>query len=498
MPVELQRDLQSPEAGQRLSPLPNSRDFPMSQIKFGTDGWRSVIADDFTFTNVEKVAQASADYWSANPLPETERKVIVGYDRRFLSDQFARRVAEVFAGNNFAVVLTPEPTPTPSVSFAVKAQRAIGGVMITASHNPPIFNGFKLKSHYGGSAESSSCQAIEALLGTSPILSANVGVPACITVEDVRPAHYAALKKLVDFKLIAKSRLRFAHEALFGVGAGCFEQLLAKTTCRVTTLNGVHDPLFGGINPEPIEKNYTFSSAFLQKHPHNICLVTDGDADRVGGMDGRGNALSTHQLICLLLHHFISNRKGRGRVVKALTTTSMVDKICAAHGLPLVETGVGFKFIAAEMIKGGVLLGAEESGGIGFPGHIPERDGIAAGLMLLEMLATERVPVTRLIARLEKAFGPHRYGRIDTHFPLEKRAALMEFLQREGPVKLLRSPIADMKTYDGVKFVAQDTSWLMLRGSGTEPILRIYAEAKSDPDVRKLLKLGVELTKRML
>jgi phosphomannomutase len=193
----------------------------------------------------------------------------------------------------------------------------------------------------------------------------------------------------VDFKLISRSKLRFAHEALFGVGAGCFEQLLAGTSCRVTTLNGEHDPLFGGINPEPIEKNYGRSSAFLARHPHDICLVTDGDADRVGGMDGHGRLLSTHQLICLLLHHFFMNRHAKGRVVKALTTTSMVDKMCEAYGLELVETGVGFKHIAAEMIKGGVLLGAEESGGIGFPGHIPERDGIAAGLFLLELLATE-------------------------------------------------------------------------------------------------------------
>jgi phosphomannomutase len=301
----------------------------------------------------------------------------------------------------------------------------------------------------------------------------------------------------VDFKLIAKSKLRFAHEALFGVGAGCFEELLAGTTCKVTTLNGAHDPLFGGINPEPIEKNYGRSAAYLKKHPHDICLVTDGDADRVGGMDGRGNYLTTHQLICLLLHHCIVNRRGRGRMVKALTTTSMVDKMCAAHGLELVETGVGFKYIAAEMIKGGVLLGAEESGGIGFQGHIPERDGIAAGLMLLEMLATERVSVNQLLRNLEKQFGPHRYGRIDTHFPLEKRGALMDFLQKNPPTKLLRSPLADVKAYDGVKFIAQDSSWLMLRGSGTEPILRIYAEAKSEADAQKLLKLGVQLTTRV-
>jgi phosphomannomutase len=318
-----------------------------------------------------------------------------------------------------------------------------------------------------------------------------------VVVQDIRPPYYAAIKKLVDLKLIAKSKLRFAHEALFGVGAGCFDELLARTTCRVTTLNGAHDPMFGGINPEPIAKNYAKSAAYLKKHPHDICLVTDGDADRVGGMDGRGNPLSTHQLICLLLHHFVVNRRQTGRVAKALTTTSMVDKMCAKYGLELVETGVGFKYICAEMLKGGVLLGAEESGGIGFHGHVPERDGILAGLMLLELLATEKISVNKMIARLEKEFGPHRYGRIDTHFPLEKRATLMDFCALNPPDKLLRSPLKDTKTYDGVKFVAEDGSWLMLRGSGTEPILRIYAETSSEAGVQKLLKNGVEITKRV-
>jgi phosphomannomutase len=472
----------------------------MASIKFGTDGWRAVIAEDFTFANVDRVSQSAADYWAAHQLAGTERMVVIGYDRRFLSNEFGQRAAEVFAGNGFEVVLTPTPTPTPSVSFAVKAKNAAGGLMLTASHNPPMFNGFKVKSEYGGSAESSTCQAIEGLLDKNPVKArklADAVKDKQIVIEDVRPAHYAALKKLVNFKLIARSKLRFAHEALFGVGAGCFEQVLAGTSCRVTTLNGRHDPLFGGINPEPIEKNYARSSAFLKKHPHDICLVTDGDADRVGGMDGRGNYLSTHQLICLLLRHFVVNRRGSGRVVKALTTTAMVDKMCATYGLELKETGVGFKYIAAEMIKGGVLLGAEESGGIGFPGHIPERDGIAAGLFLLEMLATERVSVNKLVAKLEKEYGPHRYGRIDTHFPLERRAELMEFLKTNPPARLLRSPLADVKSYDGVKFIAQDSSWLMLRGSGTEPILRIYAEARSETDAQKLLKLGVQLTKRI-
>jgi len=479
----------------------------MSQIKFGTDGWRAVIAEDFNFANVARVAQATADYWKTevkNPKSEIFNralKAIVGYDRRFFSDRFAQITAEVLAGNDFQVILTPEPTPTPSVSFAVKQLGAVGGVMLTASHNPPIFNGFKLKSYYGGSSDSETCQAVENFLDKNPVrvLKLDEAIRAKkILVKDIRPAHYAALKKLVDFKLIAKSKLRFAHEALFGVGAGCFEQLLAGTTCKVTTLNAKHDVLFGGINPEPIEKNYVTSKAYLRKHPHDLCLVTDGDADRVGGMDGRGNYLSTHQLICLLLHHYVVNRKGKGRVVKALTTTSMLDKMCAAYDLPLVETGVGFKYLCTEMLKGGVLLAAEESGGIGFPGHIPERDGIAAGLMLLELLAVERKSINQLVAQLEKQFGPHRYGRIDTHFPLEKRAALMEFLKTNPPEKLLRSPLKEVKSFDGVKFVAEDSSWLMLRGSGTEPILRIYAEARSDADAQKLLKLGVALARKNL
>ena len=467
-------------------------------IKFGTDGWRAVIAEEFTFANVARVAQATADYWNAHPVNGTGKLVVIGYDRRFLSDQFARTSAEVMAGNGFSVVLTPTPTPTPSVSQAVRDRRAVGGVMITASHNPPTFNGFKLKSHYGGSSDSETCKGVESFVDRNPVKSvplADAIKARQILVKDVRPAHYAAIKKLVDFKLIAKSRLRFAHEALFGVGAGCFEQLLAGTTCKVTTLNGAHDPLFGGINPEPIEKNYVRSQAFLRKNPHDLCLVTDGDADRVGGMDGRGNYLTTHKLICLLLHHLVHNRKLTGRVVKALTTTSMVDKMCAALNLPLVETGVGFKYVCAEMLKGDVLLGAEESGGIGFPGHIPERDGIAAGLMLLEMLAMERVTLNKLVAQLEKEFGPHEYDRIDTHYPLEKRAALIEHLKQNPPAKLLRSPVTAVKGFDGVKFVAQDGSWLMLRGSGTEPILRIYAEAGTLAAARKLLRVGVQLTK---
>lgn len=465
----------------------------MSVIKFGTDGWRAVIAEDFTFANLERVAQATADFWKGQPPPGTTNRVVVGYDRRFLSDQFARRTAEILGANNFDVTLTREPTPTPAVSWLVKKLNAAGGVMITASHNPPAFNGFKLKAFYGGSAEPAICKSVEELLGKNRVATEK----GTVKEQNIRPGYYDAIKKLVDFNLIARSRLKFAHEALFGVGAGCFDELLAGTTCQVTTLNGKHDPNFGGINPEPIPKNYVRSAAFLKKHPHDLCLVTDGDADRVGGMDGRGNALSTHQIICLLLEHFVRNRQAKGRVIKALTTTSMVDKMCERFGLPLVETGVGFKYICAEMLKGDVLLGFEESGGIGYPGHVPERDGILSGLMLLELLATERKPLPDLLKRLEKEYGPHRYARIDAHFPLEKRPALMEYCKNNPPAKLLRSPVKEVKSYDGVKFIAEDGAWLMLRGSGTEPILRIYAEGKSSTDAQRMLKQGVEMTRKV-
>ena len=469
-------------------------------IKFGTDGWRAVIAEGFTFANVSKVAQAAADYWSDHPVAGTSRKVVIGYDRRFFSDRFAQISAEVFAGNEFEVVLSPVPVPTPCVSFAVKDLQAVCGVMITASHNPPVFNGFKLKSHFGGSSDAETCQAVESFLGRNPVRSLSLAEAVSagrVVRRDLRPAHFRAIKRLVNFKLIAGARLKVAHDALFGVGAGCFETLLARTNCQVTTLNGSYDVLFGGICPEPLPKNYALGGAQLRRNPHDICLVTDGDSDRIGGMDGRGNPLTNQQVIALLLHHLVRNRGGHGVVTKTFNTTAMVDKMCAAWGLPLTEVGIGFRFIAPELMRPGALFGAEESGSVGFAGHIPERDGLAAGLFLLEMLAMEKVSVNKILARLEKEFGPHHYGRFDAHFPLEKRAALMAFLQTKPPAKLLRSKLVKVETRDGVKFVAADSSWLMLRGSGTEPVLRIYAEAGSPAGMEKLLRLGVALTKHV-
>jgi phosphomannomutase len=473
----------------------------MADIKFGTDGWRAVIADAFTMDNVRRVAQASADHATRHAVAGTGKQVVIGYDRRFMSDRFAAATAEVFAGNDFEVLLTPLPTPTPAVSLAVRDHTARLGVVITASHNPPHYNGFKLKSHYGGPSDPQTCGEVEACLDQTPVrhLPLEEGIKQQrITVVDLIPDHLRAVKRYVDFQLIARSGLRLAHDALFGVGAGCFNRLLHGTRCRVTLLNGVRDVLFGGINPEPVSANYRLCSKWLRRHPHDFCLVTDGDADRVGAMDGRGRPISTHEVICLLLQHLRVNRGRQGRVLKALTTTSMVDRMCEDYGLPLVETGVGFKYICAEMLKGNVLLGGEESGGIGFPGHIPERDGILAGMLVLEMLAMERCPVGRLLKDLERRYGPHRYARVDAVFPVERRTELMEFCRSHPPAKLLRSPVEAMHTFDGVKYVARDHSWLMLRGSGTESVLRIYAEAGFLERAQKLIEQGLRMAKQVL
>ncbi|HEX7652251.1 MAG TPA: phosphoglucomutase/phosphomannomutase family protein, partial [Verrucomicrobiae bacterium] len=336
-------------------------------------------------------------------------------------------------------------------------------------------------------------KGVEACLDRQPPKTCSAGQAGRIRLRDIRPAHFKAIKKLVDFSAIAKAGLRVAHDPLFGVGAGCFETLLAETNCHVTTLNARHDVLFGGICPEPLPRNYELGGAQLRHHPHDICLVTDGDSDRIGAMDGRGTPMTNQQVINLLLHHLVANRGERGVVTKTYNTTAMVDKMCAAWNLPLTEVGIGFRFIAPELMKPGALFGAEESGSVGFIKHIPERDGLAAGLFLLEMLAQEKRSVNRIYAALEKQFGPHRYGRYDAHYPLEKRAALMARLQQQPPAKLLRSPVVKVDARDGVKFVAADATWLMLRGSGTEPVLRIYAEGSSDADRDRLLKLGVSL-----
>jgi len=476
-----------------------------TQIKFGTDGWRAVIADDFTFYNITRVAQATADYWKTKGPSEKNKLVIIGYDRRFLSKQFAITAAEVVAANGFKVIFSNEPTPTPAVSWTVKVNSAVGGIMITASHNPPKFNGFKIKAHFGGSADPNICQQVENLVDASPPQKADFNEclkSGIIKIANLKPDYFRALRSMVDIKAISNAGLFVVHDPLFGVGAGCFNEIITNPTATTTvlTINGNHDVNFGGINPEPVPQNYKISSQIVKKLNPDICLVTDGDADRIGGMFGNGLPITTHQIACLLLYHIAANRNDLTngcvksfRAVKTITTTSLVDKLCSHFNIQLLETGVGFKYICSEMLKGNVLIGMEESGGIGFLNHIPERDGLLAGLMLLELLAYSGKSVQHLIQKFEKQFGPHRYGRIDIEFPVSKRNCLTQLCTSRPPTSLLGSEIVDIKSFDGVKFIAKNGSWLMLRGSGTEPVLRIYAEAPSQSAVNELLKLGQNL-----
>lgn len=464
-------------------------------IKFGTDGWRAVIADQFTFENVRLVAQAIADHWNQSKLqaPSSKLQAVVGYDRRFLSDTYARLVAEVLAANGIQVLLTHAPTPTPAVSYAIRDRKLCGGVMITASHNPPEFNGVKIKAHYAGSADAGITKQVEAQLFKNPVKSLkfdDAKKNGAMCVEDVRHSFIEQVKRYANFKLIADSGLQVAADAMYGAAGTIFEEILAGTRCKVRTLHGEHNPLFGGVNPEPMPQNLVDTARQLKAQPADICIVNDGDADRLAAMDDRGDYINTHYVFALLLRHFVRNRKGKGIVVKALSSSSILDKMCAKWGIELKETPVGFKYVCDYMLKENVLIGGEESGGLGFQGHIPERDGILAGMLLLELLATEQKKPTEIKADLDREFGPHFYDRIDPHYPLDKIPSLMQHVKNHPPKDLAGSPFERLTHYDGVKMYARDGSWLMIRGSGTEPIIRIYAESNSPGRVKKLIEQG--------
>ncbi|MEI8315164.1 MAG: phosphoglucomutase/phosphomannomutase family protein [Verrucomicrobiota bacterium] len=452
-----------------------------TKIKFGTDGWRGVIADDFTFTNVRRVAQATADYWNSQPLP---KKTIVGYDTRFFSEVYARLVCEVLTANGIETLYAPEAVPTPAISFAVRDQKLCGAVMITASHNPPEFNGYKIKAEFAGSATPEICTAIESRVDATPVMSAKFD--GAVEIYDPRLAHVAFLKKMVDLKAIKRAKLRVVFDSMHGCGGRVLEKLAGGTTIRAD-----RDVLFGGVNPEPTGKNLGALMTTVKAHRAHIGLATDGDADRLGVVDDRGRYVSIQLVFAVLLLHVLRNRQQRqGIVVKSGNCTVLIDRICQSFGLKCVEVPVGFKWICQQMREQDVLMGGEESGGLGFRGHIPERDGMLANLMLLELLAMTGKKFSQLLDEVQKEFGKSAYERIDMHFPLEKRQQLLEYLAKNPPATLAGAPLKEVKTYDGVKYIANDDSWLMFRTSGTEPIIRIYSEAASATKVRQLLNLG--------
>ena len=467
----------------------------LTRIKFGTDGWRGVIADDFTFENVRRVAQATADYWKT--LVGTNRAAIVGYDNRFLSETYAKLVCEVLAANGFKALYPPLAVPTPAVTFAVRDRKLVGAVMITASHNPPQFNGYKLKAHYAGPADPEICTQVEALVDRAPVrtVSFDEGVKnGTIEIYDPRKVHIAAVEKIVALKKIRGAKLKVVVDSMYGCGMNLLETVLGKSACNVQTIRGTRDPLFGGVNPEPIGKNLGALCEAVKKSKAHIGLATDGDADRLGIVDYNGQYVSIQLVFAMLLLHLLRHRGQKtGLVVKSANSTVLIDRICQAHGLKWVEVPVGFKYICEQMRQTDVLIGGEESGGIGFQGHIPERDGILANLMLLEMLTVTGKRLTEIARELQKEFGASSYDRIDMHFPLEKREKFIETLRSQPPKELLGVSLAQMKDFDGVKYICKDDSWLMFRTSGTEPIIRIYSEASTAARVKRLLEHGQSL-----
>lgn len=466
----------------------------MSKIKFGTDGWRAVISEDFTFDNVKQVAQTVAEYTKTLRL-EGRDGVVVGYDTRFLSATYAELAACVLAANGIRTILTDRATPTPSISYAIKDLKLTGGIVITASHNPARYNGFKYKAFYAGSADPSITKKLEAYLGTPAqyVTPDQAKASGRLTVTDIIPSHLAFVKRYVDLARLKKSRLKVMADAMYGAGNGYIESLLRGGTCKVTTIHGEINPSFGGINPEPILPNLAELAGRVKREKYDIGLATDGDADRLGVAAPNGKLLTGHKVMTLLLLHLLEDKKMTGDVVQTICGTVLINKICAKHGLTMHETPVGFKYICDTMQKKDVLVGGEETGGIAFKNYIPERDGILSGLLILEMMVMRRKKLLDILAAIDDEYGTYEYRRLDVKYPDDKKARLMEALKNDPPKEILGSRIVTIKDIDGYKFIAADESWLMLRLSGTEPILRIYAEAPTEKRSLAILELGKKI-----
>ena len=475
-------------------------------IGFGTDGWRAVIADTFTFSNLRLIAQAVAEAikQQAN---DHQPSVVVGYDTRFLSDRFAMETARVLAANNIIVWLSRTDAPTPAISYNVKQKGADAGVVITASHNPPRYNGFKLKAAYGGSATAEQCALVEEEIrlmereGRGPNM---MDYQQALDQELIRRfdpgwEYYQHLASLVDIDKISEREMTVVTDAMWGAGRGAFTTFLSRTRCHVSEIRGVLNPGFGGIHPEPILRYLNDLVAAVQRVQADVGLATDGDADRIGAIDAQGNFIDPHHIFALSLRHLVENRGLRGDVVKTVSTTYMINNLAEKYDLTLHETPVGFNYIADLMIRNDVLIGGEESGGISIRGHIPEGDGILMGLLLLEIMAQTRAPLHEIIADLQANFGPAHYGRVDTHLTRQlPKKQMVKMLADSAPSRLGGEDVVRVDTLDGVKFYMADHSWLLIRPSGTEPVLRVYAEARTPDAVNMLLEAGGEMGKRVV
>ena len=480
-------------------------------IHFGTDGWRAVISEEFTFDNVRKVAQAIAEKTLADRASQPGDKLcaqqpslVVGYDTRFLSDRYAQAVAEVLAANGIAVWLTSSDAPTPMVSYAIVDKGADGGVMITASHIPPRYNGIKLKAGFGGSASPADCKEVERrILAAGDTLPQRIEFSAAqglITRFDPFPAYESHVRRLVNFEAIAEAQLVVAVDAMYGAGRICLARLLRDAGCQVHELRNEMNPGFNGIHPEPIARHLGPLVETMCSGEYHLGLATDGDADRIGAVDVDGQFVDPHAIMALVLEYLVGRRLLRGSVVKTVSTTQMLNRLAERYGLALYETPVGFNHITEHMLREPVLIGGEESGGISILGHIPEGDGVLMGLLLAEVVAVQRRPLGVLLAELMAAqdIGRCRYGRIDPPVRPFKQADLGRGLRGQVPQQLGGVAVGQVNDRDGVKYMRVDNSWLLIRPSGTEPVLRIYAEAASEGQVEELLKAGVGLAEAQI
>lgn len=457
-------------------------------IKFGTDGWRAIISEDFTFENVRVVSQAVADHFKGKGVT-----FAVGYDWRFLSEKYAELVSEVLAANNIKVLLSDKAVPTPLVSMAIKNQKLSGGIMITASHNPPMYNGIKIKASYASSADEKITKSVESLLGKNKVKSISLedGIASgSIETIDLKPGYMKFIRSYIDLDLLKKSKLNVLVDCMYGVGDGYIKEILGDTGIKITEMRAGRDPLFGGISPEPIPKNLGPVFQEMKNKDYDIAIVNDGDADRICAVMPGGGYLSAGQIMALLLLHFVEDKKWKGSVVKTVSNTTLIERIAKKYALKLHETPVGFKYICRIMLDEDVLIGGEESGGIGVKNYMPERDGILLGILLVEMMAHRKKGILAIMDDVEKEYGRFRYTRIDMEYPDDKKKKLMALLKASPPKKILQKPIKETKTYDGFKFILEDGSWLIMRLSGTEPILRVYAEASSDKEAQQYLEFG--------
>ncbi len=466
------------------------------EIKFGTDGWRGVISRDFTFENVRWVAQAVVDYLAKEGLDG--RGLIVGYDRRFLSREYAEEVASVAAANGVRTFISSRFSPTPAISWAVKERGLGGGIMVTASHNPPRYNGLKFKESFGGSALPETTRIVERLLkerqakGEAPLfIPFDKGIAeGLITPFDPMKNYLRQLRSFVDLDKIRGSGLRVAVDPMHGAGAGFTKAILEEAGLEVKEIRSEENPSFGGVNPEPIDRNLAKLMSMVRDEGYDVGLATDGDADRIGAVDGRGKFFNSHRILTLLMRHLIERKGMKGDVVKTVSATRMVDLLAEKYGIKVYETPIGFKHVCKRMLEGGILLGGEESGGIGITSHIPERDGILAGLLLVEIMAVNGKRLEEVLEDVFRELGREfHYDRLDLEVE-EDMEGIRKMLEDFHPSSIAGVAVSFENRRDGTKFIMEDGSWLLIRASGTEPVLRIYAEASSPEEVKDLLEEG--------